>query len=218
MKTPFENPDETPPDWMRWLDGEMTAAEREVFERQLAGDPALRAEVETARQLSGMLKRELPAEMDMPHADFFNSQIQVRLAQMEAEERRNTSAAKKTAWLDWLRSPWLAGAAAAVIAVLLLRPGGEQIPASETVVMRSYAPDPDVVVSSYHSSAAAATVLVLEGLEELPADRKIVGWQLNSGEADPASMSTVFRNAAGQVELVLTRDANQQPRLWTPRS
>lgn len=183
----------------------------------MAGDPSLQAEVETARQLSAMLKKELPAEMNIPHADFFNSQIQVRLSQIEAEERRSAPVAA-TPWLGWLRVPWLIGAAAVVIALFAIWEGDVPNTKSNTLVMSTYAPNPKVVVNSFHSEAAEATVLMLEGLEELPADRKVVGWHLDSGLTDPASMSTAFSGPSGQVEVVMTRDAQNQPRLWVPRS
>lgn len=218
MKTPHENEDATPPDWMRWLDGEMPADERAAFEQTLASDPGLQAEVDSARHLSQLLKQELPAEMKIPHADFFNSQIQVRLAQMDQAERR-TAPAAKSGWLEWLRTPWLIGAAAAVVAMLMLRTEGPKASSqSDTLVMSTYAPNPGVVVNTFHSVEAEATVLMLEGLEELPADRKVVGWHLDSGRADPASASTVFSGPSGRVEVVVMRDAQNQPRLWVPRS
>ena len=218
MKTPHENEDATPPDWMRWLDGEMPADERAAFEQTLASDPGLQAEVDSARHLSQLLKQELPAEMKIPHADFFNSQIQVRLAQMDQAERR-TAPAAKSGWLEWLRTPWLIGAAAAVMAMLMLRTEGPKASSqSDTLVMSTYAPNPGVVVNTFHSVEAEATVLMLEGLEELPADRKVVGWHLDSGRADPASASTVFSGPFGRVEVVVMRDAQNQPRLWVPRS
>jgi hypothetical protein len=45
----------------------------------------LAKEAQELRALSDRHSPHLPAEMNVPHADFFNSQIQVRIAQMEAE-------------------------------------------------------------------------------------------------------------------------------------
>ena len=218
MKTPPENHDLPPPDWMRWLDTEMPDAERAAFEQQLQGDPALRAEIESARQLSALLKQELPAELPVPHADFFNSQIQVRIAQMEAEERAAAPAPRTASWIDWLRSPWLFGAAATALLALLLLPRLQPpASASDTLVMSTYAPNPQIVVNAFHSDAADATVLMLEGLEELPADRKIVGLNLQSSGAESGLTGTALRGVTGEVEVVVLRDARNNPRLWTPR-
>ncbi len=221
MKTPPENHNAAPPDWMRWLDGEMPAAERAAFEQQLEADPALRAEADAAGRLSEMLKAGLPAEMPVPHADFFNSQVQVRLAQIEADERRAAPASRAASWTAWLRSPWLFGAAAAAALVtVLLLPRGDQrgFPLGGTLVMSTYAPNPKVVVNTFHSSEAGATVLMLEGLEELPANRKIVGWNLQSSDADDGLAGTALRGDSGQVEVVVMRDAHNNPFLWAPRS
>ncbi len=218
MKTPPEKHDLPPPDWMRWLDTEMPAEERAAFEQQLAADPALRAEAESARQLSQMLKNGLPAEMPVPHADFFNSQIQVRLAQMESDERR-AAPAPRASWIEWLRSPWLFGAAAAaMLAVLLLPRAAPPAPSvRDTLVMSIYAPNPKILVNSFHSHEADATVLLLEGLEDLPADRKIVGLNLQSSEAESGLAGTALRGVTGEIEVVVLRDARNNPRLWTPR-
>ncbi len=218
MKTPQETPEKTP-DWMRWLDGEMPATDRAAFEQRLEADPAAQKELEAALQLSQWIKQGLPADMAIPHADFFNSQIQVRLAQEDAADRRAAASAGKPSWATWLKMPWLVGAAAAaVVAVTLLKPSGDGTSAADTLVMSTYAPNPKVVVSTFHSAEAEATVLMLEGLDELPADRKVVGFHLQSGELDPAYATTAFRGASGRVEVVMTRDAQNQPRLWTPRS
>lgn len=218
MKTPPENHDLPPPDWMRWLDQEMTTEERAAFEAQCQTDPALRSELESARQLSALLKQELPAELPVPHADFFNSQIQVRIAQMEAEERA-TARTPRASWLDWLRSPWLFGAAATALIALLLLPRQDPVgSANDTLVMSTYAPNPQIVVNAFHSDEADATVLMLEGLEELPADRKIVGLNLQSSEAESGLAGTALRGLSGEVEVVVLRDARNNPRLWTPRS
>ena len=217
MKTPPEHHDAPPPDWMRWLDGEMPATERAAFEQQLAADPALRGEVDAAHQLSSLLRQELPRELPVPHADFFNSQIQVRPSQMEVDERRSAAAPPRAgSWWAWLKSPWLVGAAAAAITVLLLRTD-PQSSASSTIVTSTYAPNPNVIVSAFHSNEADATVLMLEGLEELPADRKIVGWHLQSGHTDAATLATTFLGVNGEVQAVMTRDARNQPHLWIPR-
>jgi hypothetical protein len=219
MKTPNENHESPAPDWMRWLDGEMPAADRAAFEQRLAADPGLQSEVDSARHLSHLLKKGLPAEMEVPHGDFFNSQIQVRLAQMDLQESRDVPSPARASWIGWLRMPWLIGAAAAVITVLLLRhDSGTGVSSSDTLVMSTYAPNPKVVVSAFHSDAAEATVLMLEGLEELPPERKVVGLRLQSGGPDAESLTTAFRGESGQIEVVMTRDARNQPKLWVPRS
>jgi anti-sigma factor RsiW len=87
MKPPSEDHD-----LIRWLDGEMNDAERASFEARLKSDPMLAKEAEELRALSAGIQAHLPAEMKVPHADFFNSQIQVRIAQMDLDESRQKQA------------------------------------------------------------------------------------------------------------------------------
>src|SRR5687767_12511061 len=132
MKTPNEDHD-----LIRWLDGEMTAAEREHFSSRLEADPALKAEATVMRQLGDTLRAHLPSEMPIPHADFFNSQIQVRLAQ---EEVRNAGPAPRAGWLEWLRVPSFAtvmavAAAVAIAGVMIFR---QDEGAGESLVLSTY--------------------------------------------------------------------------------
>ena len=71
----------------RWLDGELNAAEAAGFESRLREDPALRAEAEAMKLLCADLKAHFPVVKDVPHPDFFNSQIQDRIAELEAADR-----------------------------------------------------------------------------------------------------------------------------------
>ena len=63
MKTPPEAEDH---DLIRWLDGEMTPAERERFAARLEADAALKSEVEMMRRMSADLRAHLPLEMPVP--------------------------------------------------------------------------------------------------------------------------------------------------------
>ncbi len=206
MKTPPEDHD-----LIRWLDGEMTPAERERYAARLAADPALKAEVEMMQQMSADLRAHLPAEMPVPYGDFFNSQIQVRIAQ---EEARALEPAGRPAlsWRDWFRLPTLVAATAAVgIAAVMI---WQQPPSgSGSVVLSTYAPNPNVQARAYHSDEAQATMLVLEGLEAMPADRKIVGYHIERSETDTEMAATTLYGERGEVVLVVTKDIRNQPRL-----
>lgn len=180
MKTPPEDIE-----LLRWLDDEMTPLERERFAARLTVEPALRREAESLQGLRRTLREHLPQEMAVPHADFFNSQIQVRLAR-EVPARRGSS----TSWLAFLRLPRLATAAALVLlAVLVLRPDS----GGDSRVLATYTPDPEVHATTHFSEAAGATVLLLDGLEEMPAERPLVGFR--QGAADQQLFSVRQQNA-----------------------
>ncbi len=180
MKTP---PEDT--ELLRWLDDEMTPLERERFAARLTVEPALRREAESLQALRRTLREHLPQEMAVPHADFFNSQIQVRLAR-EVPARRGSG----PSWLAYLRLPRLAAAAALVLlAVLVLRPDS----GVDSRVLATYTPDPEVHATTHFSEAAGATVLLLDGLEEMPAERPLVGFR--QGAADQQLFSVHQQNA-----------------------
>ncbi len=208
MKTPSEDHD-----LIRWLDGEMNPAERERFAARLEADPELKAEVELMQRLSADLRSSLPAEMPVPYPDFFNSQIQVRIAQ---EDERPLEPARST-WLDWLRLPsFLAATAAVVMAGFMI---WQNQPSGDSLVLSTYAPDPAVQARSYHSTEADATVLMLEGLQEMPADRKFISFHIERSETDQETATTTLYGQTGEPVLVVAKDARNQPRLLaaTPR-
>lgn len=215
MKPPSEDHD-----LIRWLDGEMTAAERASFEERLKQDPALAKDAEELRALGASLRAHLPAEMPVPHADFFNSQIQVRLAQMEAEEARASQALPGWGgWLQWLRQPWAAAACAAAVVVagvLLLNPGAEV--SRESSILSSYTPNSQVHARAFHDSAAEATVLMLEGLEAVPAERQVSGIHAVRSELEAEVASTTLYDAKGASLLMISSDALGHPMIWSKGS
>lgn len=197
-------------DLIRWLDGEMTAAERSAFEATLQNDPELAAEAESMRQLSASLKTHLPAELPVPHADFFNSQIQVRIAQLEADETRGSrkSADSTAGWLSWL-----AGAAAASFAVAGFVWMQTASIGGTSTIASTYTPDPAVHAQVFHSAEASATVLMLEGLAPIPAEKKIAGFRVHRAESDAEVTTTTLFDENGQVIAVVSKNAKGQPTL-----
>jgi len=207
MKTPTEDHD-----LLRWLDGEMSAAEKAAFESRLAADPALKAEAELMKRLSADLRTHLPAEMPVPYADFFNSQIQVRLAQ---DENQQMQAPANEGWFAWLRLSWLAPAAAVLMVSFYVWQNAVPADSPDSVVHSIYVPNSAVQASYFHSGEAQATVLMLEGLEEMPADRKIVGFNITRSEVDEAVAATTLFGSDGKAVAVMAKDARNHPLLLT---
>ncbi|MDZ4401191.1 hypothetical protein [Prosthecobacter sp.] len=213
MKPPSEDHD-----LIRWLDGEMSEAERTSFEERLKQDPVLAKEAKGLRELSAGIRAHLPAELKVPHEDFFNSQIQVRIAQLEMGNTRAEPNGKVglAVLFNWLRQPWLfaTGAAAlAVLSFLLLQPAGDSH--SESFILSSYTPNVSVHAHTFHDDAADATVLMLDGLDAIPAERKVSGISVHRTEIDPELASTTFYDASGARVLLLARDATGNPLIWT---
>ena len=202
----------TPPDdqlLARWLDNELSPAERTRFEAMLAADPALREEAESMKQLGEALRANVKFERDVPHADFFNSQIQEAIAaDQRAQARSKAATAGAASWLDWLRSPLtLAGAAAVLVfGFFLLRHEGPR-----TQILSLYAPNATVHVDVSYNDAANATVLMLDGLEAIPAERNVAGLHVHHSENNPEVATTTLYDEHGGVLLVMAKDGAGKP-------
>ncbi len=193
----------------RWLDGELNPADQVRFEAMMAADPLLREEAESLRKLGDSLRAHVTMERPLPNADFFNSQIQQRIAEAQrAEERvQAAAAAPATSWFDWLRMPWAIGAMALLsLGVWMLQ--GEK---PQTQILSLYAPKAGVQATSFHSEEANATVLMLDGLDSIPADKNIVGLTVHHSESDPEVATTTLFGENGEVLLVMTKDAASKP-------
>src|SRR6266496_42314 len=111
MKTPDNNERIT-----RWLDHVTNPAETAAFRTEMERDPALRAEVAAMEKLGGLLRGNLTMERPVPHADFFSSQIQERIADLERTRERDHARPRAVFdWFRWLRTPWAVAGAAALI-------------------------------------------------------------------------------------------------------
>ena len=213
MKHPSEEHD-----LIRWIDGEMNETERTTFEARLKDDPALATEAQKMRALSASLRAHLPAEMRVPHADYFNTQIEVRITQMALDDARAQKVT--TSWsalLQSLRQPWFALAGTAALAVLgffVLRPDAGD--ASESMILSSYTPNTNVQARTYHDAGADATVLLLDGLDAVPADRKISGINIKRTELEPELASTTMFDGQGTAVLMISHDALGNPMI-SPR-
>jgi hypothetical protein len=197
----------------------MTDTEIAAFEARLKDDPLLSKEADELRALSTGIREHLPAEMRVPHADFFNSQIQVRIAQMDLDESRRKGSGSQSltvTLLTWLRHPWFATAGAVALAILgfvLMRP--ETQSSGHSLILSSYTPGLGVEASTYHNIEADATVLMLDGLEDVPADRKISGLSVQSSDNQSKVATTTLFDATGSPLLVISRDAVGHPLFLT---
>jgi hypothetical protein len=195
---------------IRWLDGELDDTERARFEARLEADPALKAEALEMQKLTQAVRQNLPQPGDIPHADFFNSQIQREIEDLRAAQQRPRE--RQAPVLRWWRLPWLIAASAALVAVFaIMKPG---LSGTSTEVVSSYAPNPEVHVRVVNSTEGEATVMLLEGVPEIPASTPMVGFKVHRTESDPQMSMTTLFSEAGDVLLVMARDANHQPKVY----
>lgn len=197
----------------RWLDGELNDAERASFEARLEAEPSLRAEAEAMKQISTAMQEGFQRQVEIPHADFFNSQIQERIEELRREEAKASpvSDVLPGGMFGWFAKKWIiAGAAALCLMIAALQLGQS---GNATVVLSTYAPNNAIRANAYHSDDADATVLMLDGLAAVPADRKLVGFQVHRSETDQEVAMTTLFDHEGSVLLVLAKDARNQPRM-----
>lgn len=213
MKQPSEEHD-----LIRWLDGEMSETERTAFEKSLEQDASLAKEARSMRALSDTLRAHLPAEIRVPHGDYFNTQIGVRITQMALDVARAKQAG--TSWgsvLQWIRQPWFALAGATALAVLsftMLNPSGAD--STQSRILSSYTPNIHVQAHAYHDNNADATVLMLDGLDAVPAAKKVSGIRVHHSEVEPELAATTMFDDQGSALLQISRDALGNP-VFSPR-
>ena len=201
----------TPDDQLlaRWLDNALSPQDLVRFEAMMAADPALREEAQSMKKMSDAIRANVTFERAVPHADFFNSQIQERIAaHQHADARAKVTPAGGASWLDWLRMPWALAGAAAVLALgffLTQRDG------PHTEILSLYAPSSAVKADVSYSNDAGATVLMLDGLEAFPADRNIAGLTVHRSATDPEMATTTLFDERGGVLLVMAKDASGKP-------
>ena len=166
------NPDETT--LALWLEDELQGEALATFEASVGGNEDLMARREEVRAWRRMIGAALPAVEEPPYPDFFNSRIEQALR--KTSPRAAVGGAWAAAWRGW----WLPASAVAGMALAFWvgtkTSGGPQmvvVPAPEPapLVVQApavYTPERGVAAEWFSSDEAAATVIVLEGLEAIP--------------------------------------------------
>lgn len=159
-----------------WVDRELTDQELAAFERELATHPEAAAEREAALKL-GELLREHPSAPTLTNADFFNLQLQQRIA---AETPRvRDPAAPAAAWSFW-RLPRLvwAGALSLLVAgalyTVLIPPAVSYDKAPYFAqVVEAWPADASISATTVYDPQDNVTVLWLDGLDPIPASYQL---------------------------------------------
>ncbi len=157
--------------WNRWIDGVLPADEAAAVAAMVAEDPESQDDQAFFARLSGDMKATIPAERTPPFADFFNSQLQKRLWDLEHPEPLE----KRGGWKlpSWLRLSWavpLGAAAAIVIGLSQIGLIGDRAVAQGSQIVSTYAPDASVSVETTFNADANAMVIRLTGVTPLPKD------------------------------------------------
>lgn len=185
MKKEFnDGPDETL--LTLWMDGELDGDELAQVESWAQQHPELLAQRDAVQTMSDHIRTNMPASVEPPYADFFNQRIMRHIDEdLAAASINKESGQNSSIWHQfggkfgrWLALP--AAAAAMALCFYLGTQVGEetgQAPAAVVANVPStiYTPDGDVRADMFSSKDGGATVIVLEGLEDIPDDFEIAG-------------------------------------------
>ncbi len=158
-----------------WVDGRLSGSELAVFEKELEQHPEALSERDEANKL-GKLLRGNPTAPKLTNADFFNLQIQQRIA---AEQPRERAGEKAVGWFLSLRQLLIAGAACLLVAGVMFK---TMIPTNSSVsgadpyfaqVVESWTSEPGVSANTVYNAKDNVTVLWLDGLDYIPASYEL---------------------------------------------
>jgi hypothetical protein len=157
-----------------WLEDELQGVELAAFEASIQGDADLLARRKEVRQWRRTLAATLPAVLEPPYPEFFNQRIERAIR--EQVPRPSLEPAQAPFWRAWwMPATALAGMVLAFWAGTLTgeAPPGvtRSVPAPVPVaepVPSVYTPERGVDAEWFSSADAAATVIVLEGVEAIP--------------------------------------------------
>ena len=191
----------------QWADGALSGEALKDFEAAMAKDPGLKADAEAAREMHEILSGNLPANLDVPDSQAFNSGILDTI-----EEEKVTPFAAPAAPKAG-RLPWVIAAAACVAAAstFLISPGDE----NEGDFRTAYTPDPSIDAKVYVNEEAGATIIILDGIAEIPDEQSITPKTLISRALPGGSGSRAFfaKHDDTSPSMVLTRTAGGQVRI-----
>jgi hypothetical protein len=163
------NPDEAT--LARWLDDELTGSELAIVEAWAADQPGQIAARSEIRQWRATIAAAIPAAVEPPYPDFFNSRI---LQAIQADVSQATLSKKKPfPWGSW----FMPLAACTGMALAFVIGKKSQTPPSYDVTNAPraipvepmvYTPESGVNAEWFASSEATATVIVLSGVAAIP--------------------------------------------------
>lgn len=203
----------------RWIDGELDDGEVADL---LEAHPELADEKIEAGALGDLLRTELgpDREADVPYADFFSHRVHQRIAEGDLGEDESDASdgvgLREEAQILPLFTRLRFAAGLAFVLMLVSIVGYAMFtsspPAFGSEVVSTYTPDPSVTATTRYSSEAEATIIELDGLAEVPAEKEIAGVSPNSHQPTADSSRTVLTDSSdGHPLLALAIDADGRP-------
>ena len=158
-----------------WIDGKLAGDELAQMEAWAKNQPELLAERDAIRAMNSQIADTIPASEEPPYPDFFNQRILRDIEEETSVVAPTKSVKEKLNIWRWLAIP---AAAAAMTACFYmgLRSGAQTGSGSPTIATTPtvYTPDENVRAAMFTANSADATVIVLEGLNDIPDSYDIV--------------------------------------------
>ena len=156
----------------RWMDGVLTDAEQAEFAPYLGDHPELEEERQGFLQMRGEIQSVIPASEEPPYPEFFNTHLE----RLIVEERGAVVEEAKPPGNVWRMLSWCLAPAAAAAVVLAFLAGMRMAPEANltagidagAVTPAVYSPVAAVEASALRDDSFGGTVIVLEGLDEIP--------------------------------------------------
>ena len=160
-----------------WVDGKLSGAELAAFEKELERHPEAVEDRANAQKLGAFLRGN-PTAPKLTNEDFFNLQIQQRIA---ADRPRERAGEKASGWFWSLPRLLIAGATCLLIAGVMfttLIPSGTSVTGSDespyfAQVVESWTSEPGVSANTVYNPKDNVTVLWLDGLDYIPASYQL---------------------------------------------
>lgn len=166
----------------RWMDDALSAEEVRELEPVLADHPELNEERAEYIKLRDELRASIPAEVEPPYPDFFNTHLErlVREARQDEGEKKNAASGLGRLWLWWMAP---AATAAVVMAFLLgMKNAPSPTPAGLVNATSSEIYSPLTTVKTREVLDDDATLIVVEGLDDLDDQDLVIGGGSIEGE------------------------------------
>ena len=156
-----------------WMDDGLSPEERRELEPYLAKHSELEGEREEYLRLRDELRSVLPAHVEPPYPEFFNTHLMRQIREEESRAAAPAGGSAPGVW-NWMRLWLVPAAAAAVVAAFLAgkQMGGSSdgplaaVPAAESTAV--YSSIASVDVRTWEDHDVGVTVIVLDGLAEIP--------------------------------------------------
>jgi len=147
-----------------WLDDELEGEQLSAMDAWARTQPAQLAAREEVRQWRATLQAAMPASVEPPFPDFFNSRIEKSIRELDAPARVPAAAAAARPW--W--SSWLLPVSAVAGMVFTFWMGAQTAGLRSSGPPSVYTPQSGVDAEWFASAPADATVIVLEGVDAIP--------------------------------------------------